>query len=287
MLNKHNFEIAPFTGESGRSSLPLEAILVNPQETVATDGIVLVKVSASKIPAGEFPKHDGFQASDDFAPFLLPAASAKDILKLLPKKSVIPLAQCVAVDAEKTNENGRACLLVQRPDFQPLNIGKESGTFPDYQKVFPQDSPEFSLRVNAHYLKRLAQAAAAFTDTRDDAIMIHYYGGANPIRLEAERQETGQRWTALLMPLRDETAPRHTLPVAPNGQGKAFLLPAQKFGSVRVEAQSLEAAIEAYENGVDDFEWQEDPGDDPELLRPIVATLEGSDEILEELESLC
>lgn len=92
------------------------------------------------------------------------------------------------------------------------------------------------------------------------------------------------------MPLRDEAPrsapawrPDRALPPAPNGREKTYLLPAQRFGTVRVRARSLDAAIEAYDAGVvADFDWQEDPGDDPELIRPAVAAVEGTEEILQE-----
>lgn len=194
MLNKYNFEIAPFAdAEKGHYSL--NGIYVSPAETVATNGHLLVKVSAGNVPSEQFPQRDGFQASDEFTPFILPTSAVKDVLKLLPKKTTIPVAQCVGIDAAKTNANGRACLLVAGPEFQPLNLPKESGTFPNYQAVFPKEAPEFSLRVNADYLKRLAQTAASFTDSRDHSVTIRYYGEdkAIPAGLGAGRRAAMDR----------------------------------------------------------------------------------------------
>lgn len=86
-----------------------------------------------------------------------------------------------------------------------------------------------------------------------------------------------------------ETARPAISPALPEAklQETIFLVPAMKFGVVRLQARSLDAAIEAYDDGVADFDWQEDPGDDPELIRPAVASVEGSDEILEEMEVVC
>jgi hypothetical protein len=316
MLNKHNFEVANFVCKE-ESRYSLQAILVTPQATVATDGHRLVKVTVpADRKAEDFPKADpSFHASDTFAPFLLPAESAKQIAKAIPKKQTIPILECVAIDGKQTDANGTAHLAVtDLQTFTPFTVRKPEGRFPNYESIIPKTGEcTLSISVNPVYLMELCKSALEFQGGRgayNPKIILRFRDANSSIRLECKPNDERQEWLAVLMPMRDESEPepepeppapareRLALPPGPsaedapevsearNDSGKAFLLPALKVGAVRVQAASLEKAIQAYDDGDSDFEWQDDSADDPELIRPTVAVLEETDEILEEAKSL-
>src|SRR5579864_7215349 len=97
LLTKHNLSVAALASKEA-SRFTLSGILVAPEETVVTDGHLLVAVGTSQLKAEGFPTREGTpSAVDDWKPFVLDAADAKRALQALPKKSPIPVLECAAV----------------------------------------------------------------------------------------------------------------------------------------------------------------------------------------------
>lgn len=207
MLNKFNLAVSEFVSKNA-SRYTLNSILVTQDETVATDGHRLVRVSVDKsIAVDQFPVKEGaaFTANDDYKPFLLPADTAKAIVKAIPRKSTLPALSCVAIDGKATDSNGDAHLAVNDLEtFQPFTVRKPEGQFPNWQAVMPKvENAKFTIAVNAKYLAELARAAAAFVaDEPNQRVVLRFDTAERAMRMDCERDGGAQTWTGVLMPVK-------------------------------------------------------------------------------------
>jgi hypothetical protein len=84
LLNKHSLNVHEFAAQE-ESRYTLRAIHVTEQETVATNGHYLVRVSHPTINPNQFPVVPGFKNGAAFKSFLFPVDAVKQLLKALPK----------------------------------------------------------------------------------------------------------------------------------------------------------------------------------------------------------
>lgn len=197
MLNKRNLAVAQFASKEA-SRWVMQAIKVDKDATVATDGHRLVWVSKPSSKSVDFPTVDGFEGGQDDASFLLDADAAKAIEKVIPK-SKIPILNNAAVRVD--GEQAIVCVTnLDNPQvFKPRPV---SGQYPNFDMVMPKDAPTFQIAVNAEYLAQIAKFAAQFSDNHK--VVLSFYGTTadnKPMRFDASDGEQGM--TAVLMPLRD------------------------------------------------------------------------------------
>lgn len=212
LLNKHNFAVAQFAATE-ESRYTLKAIQVNQHATVATNGHYLVRVSNPTTDPNSFPLIQGLRNGGPFKDFLLPVDVAKEIEKALPKgkRCNIPvLANAMVshyVDGEESKPNIGVTDLDSPKVFTPRTI---TGQFPNWQAVIPTRAPKLEIYVDANYLAQLASAAAKFmTDNNTQPLRLQFTDANSPVRLDARNTETGQGWTALLMPMRGDKKSCH------------------------------------------------------------------------------
>jgi len=202
MLNKHNLDVAKFASKE-ESRYTMNAILVTPHETVATDGHRLVRVSLPK--REDFPSRNGFEALETWTPFLLPVKTAQNVAKAIPQRQTIPALEMVGI-GKPQGEDETTCELVvtDLEEWRTFAVRKLTGTFPKWSQVIPQGEFAFEITVDASYLAEMAAAASKFTDAPTSSLTIRFRADHcdKAIRMDARRSD-GQTWVGVLMPVRD------------------------------------------------------------------------------------
>lgn len=186
----------------------LNGVHIEPDgSAVATDGKQLLKWTPADTPAAEdYPAIEGFKAHSDgiaLQAFILPSAAAAEILKAVPKKSMLPVLENIALDVEASNDNGSAAFAVtdlENPRiFRPKKI---EGDYPDYNKVIPpaDKTPVFEVSLGLDtLLKSLNAIKALYPKGINGHLKFKFYGPVDAIRIEGD---TGNgEITAVIMPL--------------------------------------------------------------------------------------
>jgi len=209
MINRHNLDIHRFCNKE-ESRYALQSMMVTPKWTLSTDGKRMVLVTTPEGAVKDFPHMDSAKLIDDHKPFLLPAEQAVAIQKKIPKPNTIPILANAAV-AEPEQESGDVHVFTtDLENVGDFKIRKMGGSFPDPQNVWKlADKAILEVTIDARYLLDMAQAIVRFMDDRrknnpDEHFPVtlrFYRKPEDPIRFDAHNNDTGQHWTALLMPL--------------------------------------------------------------------------------------
>ena len=165
MLNKNNLRIAKFC-VGYESRYVLNGLHITPNETVVTDGFRLVRVSSVK------PR-------EKFDPFTVDQKTVMESLK-----------------------NGAGDGPLQEKSFRKHAL---KGKFPKWKSkkvIPPKKKSRFSILLDAKLLHELLQDAAKFRGSDYPHVEIRFYGKDKPVRIDTHNRETGQDWTAALMPVR-------------------------------------------------------------------------------------
>jgi len=201
MLNRNNLNIAKLASKAD-SKYTLAGILVTPTHTVVTDGHTLMAISNPAFLPEEFPKVGDLQATADFEPFILPAETALNIAKVMPKKEKIPILNSVAIGEVKRGESGEQLSALFTTDLETSNrydVHCINSQFPRWQVVIPEpEKASLTLTVNAKYLIGLLQQ---FVTAGSPAVTVRLYTAETQIRLDGVSTQ-GQHITGVLMPMR-------------------------------------------------------------------------------------
>jgi hypothetical protein len=208
LLNKHNMAVR-FAASKEESRYTLRAILATENETVATDGHIMCRVSLPNTDAKNFPLVDGF-TPNGFTRGLIPLDAAKDIENAIPKSKNLPILNHAAISSERIGETDRELLKIATTDLDTpklLTVRQPDGTFPNWQQVWPKDKkPVIDLCLNARLLAAIAQAATKFSDRAAAPIRLRFYGEHTAMRFDLVNDD-GQEMNGLLMPLRADVNP--------------------------------------------------------------------------------
>jgi predicted DNA-binding transcriptional regulator AlpA len=205
LLNAHNLKLASLACKE-ESRFTLNAILVQPQSTVVTDGHILVEMSTPPgMKAENFPEIPGVgPAAEEWKPFLLPASDALAIARELPKKSNLPILQHAAVAAESP-DNFVTVVTTDLERANPRTIKRPTGNFPDYQRVMPKpEADEYAVTFNpalmADVLKFVADWQGAKRGGYSGTCTLSFSSNRNAVRIDAEHD--GQKLSGAIMPQR-------------------------------------------------------------------------------------
>ena len=121
----------------------------------ATNGAILLQVKNASWPAEEYPKIDGLEVGAP-GPALLTVESVNQAIKFVPKKTVIPILQCVAV----VPKNGHVTLAVHdMENVQRIELNRVEGDFPNTDRVVDATpKPAVSLTLSVDVLDLLVKA---------------------------------------------------------------------------------------------------------------------------------
>jgi hypothetical protein len=199
IYNKWNFDVAKFASK-GESRYTLQAILVEPNATVATDGHTLVKVTTPDFSLDSFPEVPGQPTAETVEPVLFPANAALTVSKQIPRKETIPILNSAA--RLETDNSNVGFVSTDLGQAQPTIARKPKGEFPNYEHLIPNDDgAAITIGIDSRKLAALAKFLGDFADDPSHALKITMYGPDKAIKIEAKRRECNQEAVALLMPL--------------------------------------------------------------------------------------
>lgn len=199
MLNKSNLQIADLASKE-ESRFSINGILVTPEETVATNGHILARVTMPKVD-GDFPDFPGCTRAEQFEPFVLDRKTAKEIARAIPIRPTLPILEHVLIGSE--GSNGTASLAVTDLELTRVFLTKKTTLpFPDYKKVFPKDSPEYVVAFNCDYLIAALKQVRGFIGNFTACAVMCFHGPQGPLVISAEKD--GQRMDVMIMPMRNE-----------------------------------------------------------------------------------
>lgn len=200
--NKYNFRIKDFTTESnGRPEIA--GILMKPNESVATDSFMLIRVDSVKSDA-EYPAlPDNKSPKREFEEFILPRKGAESVLKLFNggNSMTLPvLDNAVVVKKHKESvEIGKTDLEI----FNSVHSRTIQGKFPAYNDLFQEKGKYVEICVSPKFLKRIATFYSEFCDESIAGLKIRVPIKPDGIvRFNGKRKETGQKADILLMPMK-------------------------------------------------------------------------------------
>ncbi|MHA1329594.1 MAG: hypothetical protein ACTSR2_00820 [Candidatus Hodarchaeales archaeon] len=169
------------------------------KESVATDGFSLIRVQTPS--ESEFPVQDG-KAMKNFNPFILPKEEAEKILKNLPSKASLPILENFVVLNQ--NQGSVEFGITDLDVFLRMKSRTIEGEYPGYGEILTRKGRHIRISVDKKFLKRIVDFFNDFVDSKVNEVILEIpVEPENPIRFIGERNETGQKAEALLMPLKE------------------------------------------------------------------------------------
>ena len=217
-LNAHNLNLAKLAATEA-SRFTINAMHVSETHTTVTDGHQLTRVDLAKQPVDSAPSITGMKLQRKWKPFLLPADTALEAAKALPKKPLLPACSVAWVGEDADDKTLRIGVTdLEKPRI--LQARKPQGNFPDYERVMPKvDTADYQIVLDANLLGRVldyarkfaldakgqAPVKLSFWKHRKNTVQPEKYGKWQPlaITVEADNRDTGQHMLSVVMPLAD------------------------------------------------------------------------------------
>lgn len=201
LLNRSTLKLASLTSKEA-SRYTLQGIYIEDKQATVTDGHILVTVTHSNTAHTEdhFPATDGLEHAKvtGDAAVLVHRDAALAALKLLPKRSSIPVLQHAAMSTD-----GK--LFVNTLDSVQSFKHELIGQFPNYRAVLPKDEPIAEVCFNAKLLKQLVDYFVSVDDERAVAVRLTVYGKEKPMRIDG-RTTDEQDVIAFAMPIKADSS---------------------------------------------------------------------------------
>jgi len=205
LLNKYNFKISKFCGNSSRNP-EITGVFINSKgESVATDSFKLIKVSAEKgFKEEDYPIIQNEESTKNFKSFIIPKEQANEIAGLFRKENKdLPILNNAIVlkETEDIIEIGKIDNELQ--GFNKIIARKIQGQYPEYQKLYEEKGKYIEIIANPKLLKEIIDFYSQFCDTSTPKLRIKISkNDIDPIRFSAKRQ-SGQEAEALLMKIQN------------------------------------------------------------------------------------
>lgn len=217
LLNRNNLAVT-FAASKEESRYTMRAILCTEQETVATDGHMLVRTSLPKMNAVNFPVVTGFQPNG-FTRALLPVDTAKEIEKAILKKTTFPILQHAAITTSA--DNNLQVAVTDLATRKVFTVKPPEGQFPKWDSPALWDfsrpandkepakdgKPVIDITFDASLLKRMIDGAVKFSNRDAKAIRLRFYGNDNAMRFDLVNDDQ-QEMNGLVMPFRGDVKPK-------------------------------------------------------------------------------
>lgn len=205
LINRNNLAVT-FAASKEKSRYTLQAILATENETVATDGHTMARISLPSVKTECFPSISGFKANG-FTHGLIPLDTCKAIENAIPKSKSLTILNHAAISSEFIEAEQRTVLHVAATDLDTpklLTIRQPDGTFPNWK--LPSlwqygKTPLADITVSAKLLAAIANAATKISDRGTPSLRVRVYGADSAIRFDMVNDD-GQEFNSLLMPLR-------------------------------------------------------------------------------------
>jgi len=175
---------------------------------VATDGHILFKFTPDAVAVmdpKDYPHLEGVDpviwgGVNTLKPFTIPTKDALDIAKAIPKRSCLPVLEFIALDEQKTNDNGSACFGVTDLEsprvFSPRKIDMD---FPDYEKCYPKagNHPTAVVGLGIDVLEKAVQTLKA---AGVESIRLEIRDPLSAVVVTSDLINNGGKVTGLIMP---------------------------------------------------------------------------------------
>jgi hypothetical protein len=205
MYNQENFAVAKVASKD-QSRYGINCVYCHPKFTVGCDGTALMIVTAPKVNIEDMPIPSEGELTNDFTPFMLDLKDAQKIEKSIPKKSILPILQHVAI-VKSEDKSVFAKLFTTDLQSQNITVSKKvEGEYPQFGKVLPKGKPIKIIRIQTKLLRNLLSAIEeAQGSVNMPYVDLKIYDKAeSPIQLNSINKNTGQRITAILAPMRKD-----------------------------------------------------------------------------------
>ena len=176
----------------------LAGVFVDPRRnrTVASDGKRLVEITGPKVDPKKYPAKGVVLANGDTDPFILPAETAQEILKVLPKgKDATDARQYAALV-----QNGKklAIATVDGQKAHTFDVKPLGDPYPDFSQVFPDAKPLASLLVDPNLLRETLAVAGI-----GKSMTFHLF---EKVAILESAAEDGSTSRAVIAPLKGKPA---------------------------------------------------------------------------------
>lgn len=184
--------------------------------TEATDGHMLIRVTAASSPDSEYPALPGYESSDAAPePFTLPLGAAdelKDVLQWAGKRrGSMPILTNVLLDVPHANANGSVRFVATDLETQrKVEAKKIEGEYPNTDRVIPEkptlpdgEAAPASFTVDLNLLERVLKAAreGGFAGRTSVAARFYVTDPLSALRIEISHPNVGEL-LAVIMPLK-------------------------------------------------------------------------------------
>ena len=200
LLNKHSLEIAKLAPKE-ESRYTLSAVNVTDGETMVTNGHYLIRVQHPNVKIENYPNVPGDAEAVECKGLLMPTKTALELLKSLPKERSIPILNHAKVG--KDAEGNLRAVTTDLATSKPMTCKPITGQYPNVDAVMPREEPRFRIGVSADYLSKLLAIAATYR-YNSSFVELEFWGADRAMRINAHDGETGQHFTAVLMPMRGD-----------------------------------------------------------------------------------
>jgi len=212
LLDKRSLLMAKAASKDD-SRLSIQGVRIEADGTgVATDGHILFKFTPDKDTIQDpkdYPTLEGVNpvgapanGNEGLHPFTIPTRDALDIAKAVPKRNPLPILEYIALDEQRTNDNGSACFGVTDLDsprvFSPRKIDAD---FPDHSKLWPKGKATVRIGLDVDKLDIMVQVLKA---AGVEAISLEIHDPLSAMVVRSDMIKDGGTVTGLVMPRRLE-----------------------------------------------------------------------------------
>lgn len=202
MLNRNNLAIAK-AAPKDEGKYVLQGILIEPRQSIVTDGHMMIIVAHTAHSAADFPNLGGGHVSqDEFPAFMIPTKTALEIAKAIPTKTTLPILEHAAVS--HFDGDHVSMVATDLETERVFRFKRLVGQFPNWRAVLPhptEDKPSITFDVDIlqdtlNHLKSMGVSA----------ITMRFNDGDSPMRIDGVIKETGQAVTAIVVPMNSKVA---------------------------------------------------------------------------------
>ena len=195
VYNKHNLNVVKVVDRKDNDRESLKTVFFTKDVTVATDGSMLIEVTACKADRDSFPSLPGAEPVTIEEGRVISVEPVNSMRKNLPKNNCLPLLNNVW--CRKDTAELVEFVSTDLQNVNPVLTKPVEGKYPDYKQGIPVKKPKMSIFLDVKYLITLLECFEGFSKS----VKVDIYDTPlEPVKLSSENRE--QKITAVIMPRR-------------------------------------------------------------------------------------
>lgn len=168
----------------------------------ATDGKLLGRVDGPACNVEELP--EAMIVKSTIKAAILPADELHDALKQIKRFNSTPVLEGLVIGLGALDEKITQTVTLTK-DLVPITrpIKHVEGNFPDTNGVMPKGKQDIRIDIDAELMIKLLQVALAISG-KGNRVTLDFWTankGTGPVRMTTEKNEDGQKFIGLIMPL--------------------------------------------------------------------------------------